>query len=64
MTPEQLCAIVNHSLRVAKEVAALPVKTELAIHRALVAAKAANEALDAYNAQRDAWALIERAMKP
>lgn len=60
MTRDQLAAIVNTSLRTAQEVAAMPVKTEEAIRRALDAAKAASAAIDEFNAQGVYDTLIAR----
>lgn len=60
MTAEQVAAIVNRSVQIAKEVAAMPVKTDMALHRALMAAKAADRAINAFNAEREYRALISR----
>lgn len=51
LTPERLAAILNHSLRVAQEVAAKPHKSEQDLRRANTAAKAADEAVNRFNSQ-------------
>lgn len=53
-------AVINHNMRVLRELAALPEQSELSLHRAQVAAKAVEEACHWLMALADARAMLAR----
>lgn len=54
-------AVINHSFKVLREIAALPEQTELSLQRALVASEAINEACAWLMGWADSRAMIARA---
>lgn len=54
-------AVINYGMEVLRELSALPEQDEMTLHRALVAAKAVDEACHWLMAWADSRALIQRA---